>query len=222
MNSGNQILIKIQNNPPWKTLSTKQVSKKVYSEIIEKQKRISSIKYLWESELNIEINDDDWARLFININSLSIDTKLRCHQFKLLNHIVTTNVTRSKYAAVIPLCSFCLAKQETLVHLYYECEKVLKMWNLLRRWCRYHYSLEVEFDLATIILNNYKGPQRYFVNCIILIMKYHIYATKCKNEVLNFQAYVTRMIQMEQIEALIALRNGKLEIHKRKWKLYLN
>ena len=55
---------------------------------------------------------------------VTVDTKLRTFQYKILNNILFVNKMLFKLKEVgLPLCSFCKAKDETYIHLFYKCRK---------------------------------------------------------------------------------------------------
>ena len=80
--------------------SLKSPSKYFYWCMIEKVKPTQTAQIKWQTELNCEIND--WELLFINIFKVTNATKLREFHYKIINQILVTNVTRSKYDTVSP------------------------------------------------------------------------------------------------------------------------
>ena len=55
---------------------------------------------------------------------VTVDTKLRVFQYKILNNTPFANEMLFKLRKVeSPLCSFCKAADETYIHLFYRCRK---------------------------------------------------------------------------------------------------
>ena len=52
-------------------------------------------------------------------------------------------------------------------------------------------------------------------------MKRFIYPAKCKEEVLNFQVFISKVFSTMKIEEQITWRNDKIEIFTKKWKIML-
>ena len=66
-------------------LTAKQFAKKTYKMLIEKQKPVSAVRFMWEQETGVLIHGHTWYNLLMNIDRISNDTRLRTHQYKLLN-----------------------------------------------------------------------------------------------------------------------------------------
>ena len=144
--------------------------------------------------------------------------KLRFLQYRILTKTLTTNLLRSKWdVGISPLCSFCQLAPETTVHLLYSCEKVQHMWVMLVRWCKYFLKETIDFDLSTVILNNYIGKHKALVNTFIITLKQYIYSQKCMQESINFNQYIAKVSEWYQIEKIIAYRNNKVTYFDKKW-----
>ena len=87
---------------------------------------------------------------------------------------------------------FCSEFNETPYHLLIQCNVVDKMWSALKRWLHYIHGISTNIGACTIILNDYTGKDKAFVNCCLLIMKQYIYATKCMQEALSFMAFYSQ------------------------------
>ena len=109
-------------------------------------------------------------------------TKLRYFQYRLLNKDILTNVRRAKWADISTKCSFCQCEEETILHIFLECEIVNKIWSALRKWFQKK-SKQSVVTKTEIILNN---TEDQFANVIILIIKQYIYASKCQNKTPSF------------------------------------
>ena len=197
-------------------------TKKVYWYLIEKkQSRVAPMRLKWEEMLNLEITDDMWNQSYVKTMCLTNSTKLRFFQYRLINGYILTNVRVSKWdPQVDPKCTFCHQQDETLLHLFVECVKVNHILKLLKRWL-YHFCF-IQFDLEAyvIIFNAYKDAFPNLVNTIILIAKYYIFVQKVKSDELSFQALICSISKYKRIEEIIAIRSGKLNKHRKKWKMY--
>ena len=72
--------------------------------MIQKTKNgTSGSKKIWGHDLKIKITDNEWEKINQNTFEISSVTKLRSIQYKLINKILTTNVTRNKCNSIIPL-----------------------------------------------------------------------------------------------------------------------
>ena len=72
----------------------------------------------------------NWSKIFKTCHNTTIDTQLRWFQLRILHRILPTrrylhicNITDS------PICLFCRNHEETLCHLFWECQFVQKFWK---------------------------------------------------------------------------------------------
>lgn len=104
---------------------------------------------------------------------VTVDTKLRVFQYKILDNILFNNNMLVKLRKVEPpLCSLCEAKDETYIHLFHMSRKP----PILRR--QFHDFFSTDLDLASI------SPQssifgflddalehKYLLNHILIFLK---------------------------------------------------
>ena len=204
--------------------SLKSMSKSMYWQYIEQTyAENDGCKMLWEKDLEMELSQDDWERVFRDMHKITTSAKLRYFQYKILSRSLITNMRRNKWSQQIsPLCTFCNNKPETILHLMVECENVKKLWDALKRWVKYHYSISIELTPKDIILNNVITIKKKYVNLIILIMKQYIYAAKCKDEKLNFYDFVTKINYWYNLEMTMAKQNNMYQYFKDKWASYMS
>ena len=177
----------------------------------------------WAVDLGIdyEVLREEWSKHLVNARKISNSTKLRLLQYKILNKTLTTNIKRSQFnKMVMPLCHYCQNKNESIQHLLYECQEVQKMWKKLQTWIEYFYAVRCQFSLSMVILNNYYGPVKGLINTLILILKQHIYAVKCKQQQLKFVDFIAKINYWYNIEKIESLEAGKMKIFHKKWKKY--
>ena len=84
-------------------------------QISEKYKKPTSQLY-YERYFNKFDLKFDWKLIHFLPRMVTIDTKLRIFQYKILNHILFVNKMLFKFRKVeSPLCSFCKAEDETYI-----------------------------------------------------------------------------------------------------------
>ena len=106
------------------------------------------------------------------------------------------------------LCPFCKLSDETLLHLFYECNIILNLWNELVLFLENKFTL---FDLT---------PQAAFLGFLaLLIFKIYIYNSR-RSESLKIKSLIREIAKVKNIEEKISLNNEKKHaIYKRKWLL---
>ena len=82
-----------------------------------------------------DVTEDDWRLIYTLAGKLTLDFKLRVFQYKVLNNILY--LTKSLYKmklADTPLCTFCHREEETINHLFLECEYSKTLWSDIQNW----------------------------------------------------------------------------------------
>ena len=111
-----------------------KTSKWVYTDLLAKSKVENPARIMWGIELNEQLGEEEWSKLYLYIAKITLSTKLRFYQYRLQNKKVTTNIQRSKWDAdVTPQCTFCNNALETMYHISWECIHVQRIWKALER-----------------------------------------------------------------------------------------
>ena len=200
---------------------TKNRTRYFYSSLVMLKKSPQAVKEIWERDLGIHISSEEWSIMWIGIFKSTNSVKLRDFQYRILNRILTTNLSRSKYSEISPNCTFCQDNCETIRHLMFECKESSQLWQALRKWLKYAVKVDLTLTLPLVILNNYRGKNAKIVNTLILIMKRYIYVSKCKNEQLRFPNFIEQANYVQKIEKINATRKDKIYVHEKKWLPYL-
>ena len=201
-------------------------SKWYYWELMNQKTRCDApFRNKWEIILQKEVSDNEWQNLIINTNKITISTKLRAFQYRLINFGLPTNVTLQKWNMLTNAnCTFCKIEdqEETYLHLFCKCSIVRqKRWVPLTRWLDYFCFAEVDIeDPYAMLFNRFKGCFANMINTILLIAKYYIYVKRCLKEDLRFIELTTMITQYKNIEAYIAKKNQKSKNHNQKWLMY--
>ena len=114
---------------------------------------------------------------------------------------------KGKIHLIVPYA--CDKNEETMVHLFCECHKVTPIWH----------------DLLTIIsqndvLINVTNFEKLFGICtdkfvsyLFLLLKYHIYICKFKNNLPNVALFKAFVKKQQELEYLLAKKRNKLPAH---------
>ena len=142
----------------------------------------------------------------IRIKKVTLSTKLRSFQYRLINFALITNVQLSDWKIVaVNTCTFCSKYPEHYLHLFCHCTHVVnKIWKSLRKWLKYFCNIDLELEPQEIIFSCYKDSFQDMVNVIILIMKHFIYVQRCLKGRLEFVALVSKITNYQMLEHFIA------------------
>ena len=118
----------------------------------------------------------DWNEIYSLSLKVSLETKIREFQYKVLNNLVFTNEKLFKIKMIdSPQCTFCKNEIESLEHLLYSCEITRSFWVALRSWlmeCNINLEPLSVFNVLFGILN--AGEDFVIVNHLILVAKFYI------------------------------------------------
>ena len=194
----------------------------IYQYILEKIHVPTKNVLKWEKLLNRDFSNQLWEQIIMYIYKVTNCTKLRWFQFRQINLVITTNVRRARwYPNISSNCYYCQKAEETIQHLFVDCEVIRKkIWLPLKRWLYHHCFINFDIEPYDILLLRYRDSAKDLVNNIILIAKYYIYSTKCMGKQLNFAKLMYEVSYYRRIEEIIAIKNDKKDIHVNKWSLY--
>ena len=176
----------------------------------------------WRLELKADWNRKEWYAIRSHgWYTITMSTKLRMFQYKVLSKKLTTNVLRNKWDNTIsPLCYFCDATKETIIHILWECPKVATFWHNLKRWIEYICKIKIEWNTTIIVTNKYEGYENRFINIVILVAKQYIYATKCLGEKLLVKKCINNLHKIFIVEKEISFQTNKLKVFGQRWLCY--
>ena len=158
---------------------------------------------------------------------VTLDSYSRSFQYKILNNVLYLNKKLFKFQkSTSPLCPFCKLSDETVLHLFYECNITLNLWNELVLFFKNEFTL---FDLTPqAAFLGFLGflnvdPELLLIqNHLLLIFKIYIYNSR-KSESLKIKSLIREITKVKNIEEKISLNNEKKHaIYKRKWQLVEN
>ena len=162
-----------------------------------------------------------WEALYTLPLRLTIDTKLRDFQWKILHNILPTNVKLHKMLIIAsPACTFCGVENETLLHLFCDCTEVKSFWETVHQKWRKHLKLCFPFTAEAILLGDTMTTM--LTNFLLLAAKRYIYICRCDRKNLSFNAYRAFVSNLQKIEAFIAKRRNTIRKHEKKWKEIIN
>jgi hypothetical protein len=104
----------------------------------------------------------------------TIDTKLRWFQYRLCHRILGTNYLLNEInKEQSPKCTFCNTEEETLSHLFFDCNKIITLWEELKTWILQKTKNLFEFTKITILLC-FLERHSNILNFTTLVTKYHL------------------------------------------------
>ena len=114
------------------------------------------------------------------IRNTTLDTKGHMFQYKVLHNILYANKMLFKFGKVTsPRCSFCKLHNETIMHLFYDCLIVKKLWNQLKSILSNNLNFPISTPQSAIFgFWDLDTNEHLILNHLLLIFKMYIYNAK--------------------------------------------
>ncbi len=190
--------------------------------MIENASLVDEHKDKWEQKIQKPIDKKRFYCTFKNIKCITLCSKLRSFQYRLLNNAILTNYRLYRMKEVpSENCIFCGTHVETVVHILWECQVAQHIWQNLKDWLHERNKINVIFSLENIVFNNVIKNPVDCVNTITLIAKQYIYSSRCLKELPNVHVLKQKITNIYNIEKYIAISMGKIEKHNDKWKRFI-
>ena len=159
---------------------------------INENKSIELLKK-WEHQCGVPINNKMWKDI-LNVCFHTIkDNSLIWFQYRIINRILGTRAYMHKIGiATSGTCSFCGSCDETLAHLFINCEKTKEFWKNIKTWLSRSVNFEIFLDPLAIMFGiSSSRHSQQATNVIYITGKYFIFICARKNESLNIFNYQT-------------------------------
>ena len=166
--------------------------------------------------------DLPWQEIYLLPRSVTVDTKSREFQYKLLHRIVFTNKALYKMGIVSSsMCTFCGKFEESLKHLFIHCEITSSFWLSVTEWLK-NYFTNLHNLSATNKTFGFLRKGFLLINHIIILCKQVIFQCRNLNIKPSLSLLKAKIKITHKLELSIAKQNKKLEVHKKKWKELLS
>ena len=104
-----------------------------------------------------------------------------------------------------PLCPFCKLSDETVLHLFYECNIMLNLWNELVLFFENKFTLfDLTMQTAFLGFLNVNSELLLIQNYLLLIFKIYIYNSR-RSESLKIKSLIREITKVKNIEEKISL-----------------
>ena len=157
-----------------------------------------------------------WNRIFMLPKTCNQDTWMQMFQYKILHRILATNSKLFLYKIFeSPLCSFCNSENESILHLFCECDITTGIWQDIIDWLNSQgFNFEYLNDSQIIL-----GDPRLdaVVNRILLTTKIAIFQNKEKSKPPTLFQVLSMLKSQFKIEKFNAEKTGKRKFFRGFW-----
>lgn len=170
-----------------------KITKIVYKNLISESDYIDKPRMRWQARLAEPVFHEEFVRAFKSLNALTISTKHRDFQFRLMHNAVITNHQLYLWKIIdSDRCTFCGDSKEHTLHLFIQCTQVSRLWKRLQDWLIHELDIpqaqNLNWSPKNIIFNTVHPTSSHVINFIVLITKQYIYrkyALKRKSTFIN-------------------------------------
>ena len=193
-------------------------SKQIYQLFIEKKQIPPTAK----QKLQDKYSDTavDWEKVYSLAFNVTLESKLREFQYKILNCIVYTNEKLFRFGLTdSPCCTFCQEDIESIEHLFFSCKVTSDFWKHVLSWLRGNGIQINTLKETDLIFGKFDNTEDFIlINHMLLLGKFYLYSSRCQKIGLpNLSAFIARTKRIYNIEHHIARENNKLLQHLKKW-----
>ncbi len=124
-------LEKAEDQQIMKIITCKKICNYVYKKLICQTNISRKYGAKWQDNLNMELKEEDWARIFRRYREAALNSSIRSFQHKLLITAIPAKVNLIKFGIEDDnKCVFCEAEAETLQHLFWYCRHIQLWYNI--------------------------------------------------------------------------------------------
>ena len=187
---------------------------------LSKKDQIPKCCEKWNRKLDRNVN---WKTIFFKIKKIK-EVKLKWFQIRIIHRIIATNRTLSwMNLRNDELCSFCNEEDESIEHLFWECDVVQQFWTRLMTLISEKCDVDFELNEELTILGCIRGKKSDDVfDFIVLFAKFYIYSCKQGGNLPEINVFIKRLHNRFLIDKHLSYMDMNYRQYLTKWQPYLN
>ena len=201
------------------SIKSKKGSKDFYK-ILHQNQEIK-IHNKWDEISNTSITQPEWRQIYKICFKTMKDNYLIYLQYKIINQILGTrslmykmSITPDKY------CSFCNDHEETLTHLFFDCNLVFLLWQVLYEWIFTKTNIRITLNKTAFLLGYTEPYQNTIpINTINMLTKSYIFHCSKKKIKLNIYHLQTRIKTTFETLEFLSIKNNEQDKFNKNWRL---
>ena len=166
----------------------------------------------WEQKLGTIYGPKFWDRCYLNCRNLYFNNKFKWFYYQIVRGVLKTNQIISKFIpGVRPECTFCNTQLETIEHLFYSCTIVKAFYREVQDIIQVETPI-FQFQITLIhTLFGTKGQIDSATNIFLLVLKYYIWTTRCKEQQLSTRGFLNYLKTEMRMLYYTYYRGGKMQ-----------
>jgi len=165
----------------------------------------------------------EWKRLYSLAFEITLDTKLREFQYKLLNLIIFTNKKLYQFKMVeLPPYAPFVTRRRNPWSIYCIFVSRQDFFEELLSWLANEFNISFNVTLLDILFGKFDiGKDFLIINHILVLSKFFIYKCKYSNLTPSLTVFKAKLKAIYKLELYIAKKNGILLKHFKRWESFL-
>lgn len=193
-------------------------SKDMYG-ILNKTNETPTGQNTWNKLYNIP--DKEWKNIHMFPFKVTKYPALQWFQISINHNILVTNkLLFQMKIKKDALCTFCQSSNESIVHLFWKCDKTQQFIRNVKGWLNtynIHYDMNEKHFLLGLQEEHILSK---ILNFIILYAKYYIYLARCKHQALYISVFQKKLKFMYKVHKQIAFSNQEEETFQKDWSAF--
>jgi hypothetical protein len=199
-------------------LNQKKPMKYMYN-ILKKKKseRPTSAIEKWREDLNIDTTDEHILNGHEKNHYCTINNRLKSFNCNFINRNIPYNRRLHKMGKKeTTICEFCNKEEETIIHLYWECTEIKKLWNNIKTVYNNltGENIEINKEICLLFPSKTKYNKRTeSLRVLFLLTKHYIHLTKCKENKKprekDLEMYIKNHLKIERESSKNREKEGK-------------
>ena len=197
----------------------KDIVKRAYKMLMDQEDLPETVVKKWSLHLNMSLTAENLSKAFLNAKYVTLISKYRSFQFRMLHRAIVTNTQLKKWKIVdSDTCFYCKQEPETFDHLFWSCEKIREFWECFKVFVDQKYGTDVKLTAYAVFFNViFSSNANHITNFLCLVAKQVIYKQRCLKQNLTLSVFKNHLSIIENSEKYYAVKNQKLNKHLRKW-----
>lgn len=124
----------------------------IYDQVTANNKGSINIKQSWELDFGVILEDQIWSKVLDHARQITKSNKSYEVQYKIINKLHVTPLTRSKYVTCTKFCLKCKRETGTYFHLIWTCPLIASFWSSVVQEIERSFGIKVPLDPRLCIL----------------------------------------------------------------------
>ena len=173
----------------------------------------------WDRDLNVNIDMDSWKLIYKICFSQWNDNMIVWFQYRILTRCIgVKKLLKQMNIVENSSCRLCQSEEETIQHLFADCEHTKQIWKNLQIWIRSILKINIQLTNYTIIMGYQYQDQNFVpINTVIMKTKYYIFCCAKLGQSLNFKCLEYELKKMYKEREVMSRINSKQKYFQNVW-----